>query len=363
MRGKRNRFIIGLVLTVVAVIGLPLGVSAVQNIFTGFGQVTDIKYAGTNIDQVVYQGKVIWDRTQRFNFTGSVQTFTAANAGYYRVELWGGGAKFAGYTRGTISLAKNEQLFVYVGGTVTCPGPKGGGLGGYCIGGWNGGGNGAYNGKDWPGQGGGGATDIRLTNAAWDNAAGLRSRIMVAGGGGGTANESDSTTIIGGHAGGLSGTVGSHLNYSNTAMNNTGGKAGAQTAGYAFGKGESKGLDTTLFNAPAGGGGGYYGGGAGFNNKTYFPHLSTGGGGGSSYISGHNGCNSVNANGTHTGSANHYSGKVFTSTKMIDGAGYAWTNVKGGLELMPKPDGGTYASKVGHSGNGVAKITYLGATL
>jgi hypothetical protein len=46
---------------------------------------------------------------------------------------------------------------------------------------------------------------------------------------------------------------------------------------------------------------------------------------------------------------------------MIDGAGYKWTNTKGILTPMPNPTAeGNYASGVGHSGNGYAKITYVG---
>ena len=87
--------------------------------------------------------------------------------------------------------------------------------------------------------------------------------------------------------------------------------------------------------------------------------------GGSSFISGHDGCNAIDSTSTennivHTNQANHYSGYVFTNTKMIDGAGYSWTNVKGSLEQMSKPSGGYYTSGTGHTGNGYAKITYLG---
>ena len=48
---------------------------------------------------------------------------------------------------------------------------------------------------------------------------------------------------------------------------------------------------------------------------------------------------------------------------MIDGAGYKWTNTKQGLQQMPNPNGGYYASGVGHSGNGAARITYLGTVI
>ena len=74
-----------------------------------------------------------------------------------------------------------------------------------------------------------------------------------------------------------------------------------------------------------GGGGGYYGGATGHG---------TGGGGGSSYINGHAGC------------SDHASGKKFTNTVMI-----------AGNTSMPSTSGGT---ETGRSGNGYAKITYLG---
>ena len=59
----------------------------------------------------------------------------------------------------------------------------------------------------------------------------------------------------------------------------------------------------------------------------------------------------------------HYSGLSFTDTNMIDGKGHTWTNEDVGIKsdnLMPNPNGGYYASGVGHSGNGYARITYLG---
>ena len=47
---------------------------------------------------------------------------------------------------------------------------------------------------------------------------------------------------------------------------------------------------------------------------------------------------------------------------MIDGGGYAWTNTKGSLKQMPNPSGGSYASGVGNSVDGAARITLLAAT-
>ena len=111
--------------------------------------------------------------------------------------------------------------------------------------------------------------------------------------------------------------------------------------------------------AHSGGGGGYYGG-------AQSGHVDAAAGG-SSFISGHNGCNAISSSSTesnivHTGHANHYSGYKFTSTKMIDGNGYKWTNTKGSLEQMPNPSGGYYASGKGHSGNGYARITIQSTT-
>ena len=79
------------------------------------------------------------------------------------------------------------------------------------------------------------------------------------------------------------------------------------------------------------------------------------GAGGSGYISGHEGCIAINSQSditprvqTYTSleDSYHYSGKVFTSTVM-----------KSGKESMPNTSNGT---ETGHSGNGYARITYVG---
>lgn len=89
---------------------------------------------------------------------------------------------------------------------------------------------------------------------------------------------------------------------------------------------------------------------------------SSGGGGGSSFISGHNGCISILETSTqnniiHTGSSKHYSGYIFTNTKMIDGFGYLWTTSQTTKTTMP-----SYREELttsGNLGNGYARITYL----
>ena len=267
-------------------------------------------------------------------------TFTAAPQGTYSyvMECWGAqggndtdkndlsdigyGGK-GGYTKGTLSLTSSEKLYIYVGeggwmGTTTGSLAAGGTMRPTSTnhGGWTSGSKGC----------GGGSVDIRLVNGNWDNFASLKSRIMVAGGGGGAENNKQQGN--GGAAGGTSGLA-------NSAGTVAG---GTQTSGYGFGVARTE-IPTngTIWGA---GGNGYYSG----QSST----STTGGGGGSSFISGHPGCNAISAsstsaNITHTGSPNHYSGKVFTSTQMI-----------AGNATQTKPGGGT---ETGHSGNGYARIT------
>jgi len=144
----------------------------------------------------------------------------------------------------------------------------------------------------------------------------------------------------------------------------------------SFGTGGNGGGGSTSTSGGYGGGSGYYGGaGASATYNGSWP-----GGGGSSFISGHTGCVAITSSesttartGTDgasctTGTADnlcsiHYSGKYFTNTLMIDGKGFTWTNVKAsatGTNLMPNPLGDYYASGKGHTGNGYARITFVG---
>ena len=192
---------------------------------------------------------------------------------------------------------------------------------------------------------GGGASDVRLVGGEWDNFTSLKSRIIDAGGGAG----GDGTSVAGiydkgGSAGGLNG----------FASNYSRGKGGTQTNGGEgdvngkFGKGGGNGKtgdgSTTFPNGNGAGGGGYFGGGGSTSDGSY------GGGGGSSYISGYNGCNSID-NELSTNEDNivmlnksiHYSGHRFFMMDMIDGN-----------SLMPSPNGG---NETGHSGFGAIRIT------
>ena len=288
-----------------------------------------------------------------YNNTGNY-TLNTTCSGMYRIELWGAGSRYTvggGYVKGEVYVGAAQDLHLNIGGQGLSGQPSGN----IIPGGFNGGGNAFnYNGDTNSGSGGG-ATDIRFGGT------GLNNRIMVAGGAGGFVG---AESHVFGAGGGLLGDNCSilHVGTTYTAYGGTQTAGGLSSGSYAingsFGQGGNGG--TASVNAGhqtnnavshrAGGGGGYYGGG----------HNVLSGGGGSSFISGHPGCNAVNASGVHTGQPNHFSGLTFTNTVMIDGAGRGWTNVVGGLTPMPNPGGGFYASGVGNIGNGFAIITYLG---
>ncbi|EQF24663.1 glycine rich family protein [Clostridioides difficile CD160] len=200
-----------------------------------------------------------------FNYTGSEQS-VILKPGKYKLECWGarGGAYgtplssgfqygYGGYTSGELILKKETILYVYVG----LDGKKGNTFngGGYAT-----------------SSSGGGATDIRLINGAWDNPQSLLSRIIVAGGGGGTIDR-----YRGGDGGGLKGTIGRDFNStpSHGGTQYEGGKGSLDDGscdGF-FGKGAKPGNPSGF----SGGGGGWFGGSRS-NGSGY------GSGGGSGYV-------------------------------------------------------------------------------
>ncbi len=311
-------------------------------------------------------------KTWEFNYTGSEQTFTTPCDGEYKIELWGAQGNspsthrvvggYGAYASGKLIMIENEKYYIYIGQHLETA----------ISSSFNSGSTGGANnegGISTPcGHGGGGATDVRLINGTWNNFSSLKSRIMVAAGGGGASNYIMQAN--GGAAGGLIGYSGINNKYSSSSKNvvsiggnqTSGGVAtnsgsGAvghvATSGY-FGVGGNGGTKWG-----SGAGGGYYGGGGGGATSGSVDS----GAGGSSFISGHNGCDAVAESSTqskiiHTGQPNHYSGYVFKDTVMIDGNGYKWTNVKGAYTGMPTHDG--KSTMTGNSGNGYAKITYLG---
>ena len=322
------------------------------------------------------------NKTSGFGCTGDVQSYTAPYSGKFKIEAWGaqGGqganrsTNYAGgygaYTAGEIDLAAGDKLYIYVG----CQAPAHNWSSETTsAGGWNGGGaGGAYsNGNSsYAAGGGGGATDIALVQSAVTTDSEGRtvrtlesyaSRIMVAAGGGGGAPNRHND----GQAGGGLSVIGRKVYNGDTAYTVS---AGNQTSGFAFGYGLSG--NTTSVTRIGGGGGGYWTGYENLNPPAVNGPLE--GVGGTSYISGHAGSVAVAGAGTKnprtvnglacvTGITNvdcskHYSGKYFTNTVMIDGAGYSWTNVRGSYVKQP-----TYDSQVqtGQSGDGYVKITPL----
>lgn len=206
-----------------------------------------------------------------YEYTGSVQTFTAPVSGVYKFQLWGaaggtdehhnsdyGGENYGGYTTGEVHLSAGQVIYIVVGG-----------MGGtqFEYNGYNGGGIGG--GKEWCyAAGGGGATHIASatgTLASFGTATNAAKYVyLVAGGGGGEGDDG-----IGGVGGGLSGgNGGPNAKYS--------GAGGTQTSGYAFGQGGP------ASNKGVGGGGGWYGGYP--STKRSAPKSNSGGGGGSGYI-------------------------------------------------------------------------------
>ena len=299
-----------------------------------------------------------------FSYCGTYLTFTVPFTGTYRIECWGAQGRETtyhaygrgSYVAGDIKLEKNELLYVYIGqqGNSTTK-----------TGTWNGGGY--YSGR-WAVHGSGGAgTDVRLVSGVWNNFSSLKSRIIVAAGGG-ADDDGASYSNCCPHGGGV---VGISRSYNTSSTGAPIVNATQTSGGYwnnatfhvrgRFGSGNNTGECT-------GGGGGYYGGGESDN----------GGIGGTCYISGHAGCIAILESATESYDANgdsqiayrtdadaidkstHYSGKKFTNTKMIDGAGYPWTSTQGtSYEQMSSTASLTakYSAGVGHEGNGYCRIT------
>ena len=307
--------------------------------------------------------EMIWT----FEYQALAQEFLVPYNGTYKIELWGAsgankkdsndGGKGA-YTSGEIKLVKNTKFYIYTGekginwssnktfGTYSFNGASGGS---YAC-------NGVYN------HYGGGATDIRLIGENWDSDISLNSRIMVAAGGG----AGGSLNSHGGAGGGITG----YGDFCTTGATQT--EGGGPSKGF-FDKAGSPVYTGNICNGNDryGGGSGYYRGGVNTNTSVGNAGANywCGGAGGSSFISGHTGCVAITSekdqtpkNGCITGTSDnncsiHYSNKVFTNTKMIDGTGYTWTNEKKEYTEMPSHDG--KSTIIGNTENGYDKITLL----
>ncbi|HCC07838.1 MAG TPA: hypothetical protein DEP72_06750 [Clostridiales bacterium] len=209
-------------------------------------------YIPTTVDAAT-----IWN----YGYIGSQQTFTASIAGKYLLEVWGaqggnGSGGTGGYSKGEITLAKNDILYVYVGGSN----------------GYNGGGSGHGRSSDV----GGGGTDIRKGSTS------IYNRIIVAGGGGGIG------PAYGGVGGGaIGGTGGDHFGTPGSGGTQSSGGYGGSNYGNSGSLGQGGSNNTDSRSGGGGGGGGYYGGGSGGNDYSrYRDYDDSGAGGGSGYIGG-----------------------------------------------------------------------------
>ena len=269
--------------------------------------------------------------------------------GVYKFECWGSLGQqwvsmstpgLGAYTSGILYVPKPTKFFVYIGNT------------------------GFFNAvkemeSSVRGCYPGGATDVRLNYSEkwWDNYS-LISRIMVAAGGGGAEWQAsiggNGGTINGGesisatetlgpnvhdeHCPGAQQTSGSECPTFSTSYN--GGMIQCVAVSGSFGYARKM-NPISMNDYGAFGGGGYYGG-----TSYQYTYAASGG---SSFISGHKGCDAVkNQYETieHTGHPFHYSGFVFTNTKMISGN-----------ETMPLPNS-IYEPGL-HSGKGAFRITIL----
>ena len=216
-----------------------------------------------------------------YSYTGGVQTFTVPDGcdGTYKLEVWGaqgGNASgysggYGGYAKGTISLTRNQIIYIIVGSQGASNISSSG------SGGYNGGGNGSSVGSIgntvYRTGAGGGATHIAIENrGVLSNYNSYRNEILIVAGGGGGANYDSGSSHMCGNGGTGGGTNGG--NGGNTQASSTGGSqtTAGSYAGFGYGGTRSGGIFP-------GGGGGWFGGGVS-------AHDNTPSAGGSGYIGG-----------------------------------------------------------------------------
>ena len=253
-------------------------------------------------------------------------------------------------------MTRNGVLYVVVGGV----GQTKQGLNLTINGGYNGGGN-AYtaNYGILPyiiGASGGGATHIASSSGVLkDKSSQKNSIIIVAAGGGGGSKWTDAYwSGRGGNGGGIQGGHGIHIEnddhegYGTGGTQITGGACYANNsydiAGFGYGGfadyaySRSGSSPTEQANAGGGGGGGYFGGGGGC-------FVGGGGGGGSSYI----GSSNLISGG---GITKHMTCYSCTTSSVAATRTYSNTNVSE-----------TATADYSKTGNGYARITYLGTSI
>ena len=320
--------------------------------FTGLTPLTSFTFKEYSVDAAGNTSRILTTTAEidyvlnkPFEYTNAAQPFDVIVTGYYKFEVWGaeGGYRSSqsysgkgGYSAGTIKLNAGDKLYVYTGGqggATTCSTKTSS----ICAGGFNGGGY-RYN---YPG--GGGASDIRINEDS------LLARVIVAGGGG----SDGATTKIGMYGGGTSG-----------------GAATQSYGSYGYG-GTQTGFTTTvtaLTTQPITNSSSNYPGGFGFGG--FGVHQSSGyaGAGGGGW---YGGCGSVpDGSGDDDRGGGGGSGFVYTGQNVTVPSGstykitsqYAMTSttLAAGNTSFTSPTG---ASETGHTGNGYAKVTFVGQTL
>lgn len=283
------------------------------------------------------------------------QYFAVPASGYYKLEVWGaqggnghstyGTGGYGGYSSGIVHLDVGTNLFINVGGQGVTPSA----VNNVSLGGYNGGGSTYGWGNTYNGSGGG-ATHIALSTGTldiFDDNNKIDDILIVAGGGGGGAADSYNSNAVGGSGGGFIGNNGA------APANNDGayGLGGTQVSGGtyvvtsnrtapssgSFGAGGS-GAST----GGSGGGGGFYGGGGG--------SVWGGSGGGSGYI----------------GYSNLINGVMHCYDCSETGvAGIKTISTTGSSTNSSCPNGysNDAISNCAKSGDGHARVTYIGRTL
>lgn len=239
---------------------------------------SDISLEEVNLN-LKYEFKKI-ETTYVFNYSGQIDEFVVPANGIYKLECWGaqGGnvpdtysenhiGGYGGYSVGTVSLNKNDELYIVVGGSGEASLTSSAGA--RAKGGYNGGGYSYIQGSSGTlfAAGGGGATHIATSTGLLKDLVNNKEDILiVAGGGAGAYGYGTSTQWWNGNSGG--GYKGGYSFYEANAA--------TQNSGYAFGQaGNTADNYATNYNR-SGGGGGYYGG--------YHSWGERGAGGGSGYI-------------------------------------------------------------------------------
>lgn len=296
-----------------------------------------------------------------FGYTGNVQTFVAPVAGYYKIEGWGaqGGtaSKFqnagssdykedaeggkGGYSYGTVYLTEGQTIYIAVGGAGKEVISKLSSGRESVEGGWNGGGQAISDGYRNHSGSGGGATHFALTSIGNGTLSAYKDNqndvLLVAGGGGG----SYISTLIhywsfGGYGGGEAGGEAVVHHGRTSPLNNSGfiyvdgltipgGTQESQTGSnnmYAYGTfGQGTDAEYNITGVDSGAGGGWYGG-AKLKKASGAGGMAGGGGSG------------------------HVNRDVLINGETI-----------GGNNTFASPTG---SDEYGHTGDGYARVTYMG---